>query len=260
MLSVHAKSFRHKSRLAISLSWVAGYTNVILLIHSGQTISHMTGNTTRLGNSLGMLLRHDHAAMADLLLFGSIIGFFFFGAVLSGWLTEGRSAPARGSLHARPITLEAILLGAVTLLLLGERWNLAHPPTLLTLALAAFAMGLQNGTITRISGAVVRTTHLTGVITDLGLELVLVWHWVRQNRLQKKPISWKDLLHQPSAQRVLLLICILGSFLLGVIIGTMLYESQGPAAMLLPLLFLTVIVLVDFFKSASADVPLWGNR
>ena len=34
-----------------------------------------------------------------------------------------------------------------------------------------FAMGLQNSLVTRISDAVVRTTHLTGLFTDLGIEL-----------------------------------------------------------------------------------------
>src|SRR5688572_1050441 len=52
MLSASAYSFRQKSRLAISLSWVAGYTNVILLILCGVVVAHATGNVTHLGQYL----------------------------------------------------------------------------------------------------------------------------------------------------------------------------------------------------------------
>src|SRR4051794_27316209 len=47
MLSARAYSFRQKSKLAISLSWVGGYTNVVLFLACGTFSSHMTGNATR---------------------------------------------------------------------------------------------------------------------------------------------------------------------------------------------------------------------
>ena len=61
MLSASAYSFRQKSRLAISLSWVAGYTNVILVILCGVVVAHTpqlaprraispNANTSRLRN------------------------------------------------------------------------------------------------------------------------------------------------------------------------------------------------------------------
>ena len=43
MFSARAYSFRQKSRLAISLSWVAGYTNVILYSVCGDFVSNVTG-------------------------------------------------------------------------------------------------------------------------------------------------------------------------------------------------------------------------
>ncbi len=52
MLSASAYSFRQKSRLAISLSWVAGYTNVITFILCGVVVAHATGNVTHLGQYL----------------------------------------------------------------------------------------------------------------------------------------------------------------------------------------------------------------
>ena len=52
MLSASAYSFRQKSRLAISLSWVAGYTNVITFIACAVVISHATGNVTHFGKAV----------------------------------------------------------------------------------------------------------------------------------------------------------------------------------------------------------------
>ncbi len=43
----------------------------------------------------------------------------------------------------------------------------------------AYAMGIQNALVTRVSGAVVRTTHMTGVVTDIGIQLVKMMTWVR---------------------------------------------------------------------------------
>jgi len=262
MLSAQAYSFRRKSRLAISLSWVAGYTNVILLIDCGHTISHQTGNSTHLRNALGELLLGHAGAKLDLLFFGGIVGLFFLGAIFSGFTTESARRGGRGSKYSLPITVEAILLSLLLLILLRHpTLSLAKPADrsllILTTGMAAFAMGLQNATITRISGAVVRTTHLTGVITDLGLELILLWNWWRdkagEKRADRHRRTWFVARRQPNALRVLLLASILGSFLFGVTAGTLLFEKLGPPALLAPVLFLAFIVLRDFFKPI-ADV------
>jgi uncharacterized membrane protein YoaK (UPF0700 family)/anti-anti-sigma regulatory factor len=262
MLSAQAYSFRLKSRLAISLSWVAGYTNVIVFIITTETVSHMTGNSTRLGNALGNVLLHRPGAGDDLLYFATVIGLFLLGAVVSGFLTEGARRGGRSSRYALPITLEAMLLSAlVVILLIHPDWAhgvAGHRSALFALTgLAAFAMGLQNATITRISGAVVRTTHLTGVITDLGLELVLLWNWWRDKAVADRALRYRRIWYltrrQPNVLRVLLLASILGSFLLGVTAGTVLFEKLGPPALLAPVLFLAFIVLRDFFKPI-ADV------
>ena len=47
MLSARAYSFRQKSKLAISLSWIGGYVNVVLFISCAAFVSHMTGNATQ---------------------------------------------------------------------------------------------------------------------------------------------------------------------------------------------------------------------
>ena len=123
--------------------------------------------------------------------------------------------------------------------------------------LAAFAMGLQNATITKISGAVIRTTHLTGVTTDLGIESVQYFLWyrdlVRGRRWSRTGRVLKVSHRHPSFQRVMLLASIIGSFLLGAIAGTLLFQKFPGAALLLPVSFLGWIILVDWRKPI-ADV------
>jgi anti-anti-sigma regulatory factor len=123
--------------------------------------------------------------------------------------------------------------------------------------LAALAMGLQNATITKISGAVVRTTHVTGVITDLGLESVQLFLWWHDKMAGAKAGRYTRLLkvsrRHPTALRVLLLASILGSFMVGAVLGTIALVKLGPSALIAPILFLIWIVIVDFFKPI-ADV------
>jgi uncharacterized membrane protein YoaK (UPF0700 family) len=123
--------------------------------------------------------------------------------------------------------------------------------------LASIAMGLQNATITRISGAVVRTTHLTGVVTDLGLEGVQLLLWYRDKfRTGREGRTGRVLAvtrRHPSALRIALLASIFGSFLLGVMVGVLTYTYLPSVALLPPVAFLGWIVVIDWY-SPIADV------
>jgi anti-anti-sigma regulatory factor len=113
-------------------------------------------------------------------------------------------------------------------------------------------MGLQNATITHISGAVVRTTHLTGVTTDLGLESVELFFWLR-DRLRQR--TWSRIgrvlrvsQRHPRALRVLLLASIIGSFLFGAAAGTFAELRVGPTCVVVPVTFLLTILCLDRIK------------
>jgi anti-anti-sigma regulatory factor len=118
-------------------------------------------------------------------------------------------------------------------------------------------MGLQNATVTEISGAVVRTTHLTGVITDLGLESVRVFNWMRDRlrgwRWQRAGRVLRISTRHPSAQRLALLAGIFGSFIVGTIMGVFAYRYIPTMSLIPPVLFLLWIILLDWRKPI-ADV------
>ena len=150
-------------RLAGYLALIAGMVNSGGFVLIGSFTSHVTGNVGRLADDV--VLGHAPTAFVAA---GSILT-FFVGAFITSFV--GESAVFRGSSHAVAalLGLEAILIGVFVLRVAGhaQRWE----PMLLSCA-----MGIQNSLITRLSGAIVRTTHLTGVVTDLGIESA---RWLR---------------------------------------------------------------------------------
>jgi uncharacterized membrane protein YoaK (UPF0700 family) len=255
MLSAQAHSFRHKSRLAISLSWVAGFTNVIMFITAGQFISHQTGNITHFGSAIGGLFLSEPRAASDALYFAFLPTTFLLGAIASAFMTETARRARKSSIYVLPVTIEAILLSILLATLLlnphpASTWRSLY----LTTGLAAFAMGLQNATITKISGAVVRTTHVTGVITDLGLESVHLFLWYRDKLASDKPNRLTRT--HPSALRALLLFSILSSFLFGATLGTLSLAALGPYALLAPILFLLTIARLSKIKLSRSSPPI----
>jgi anti-anti-sigma regulatory factor len=157
------------------------------------------------------------------------------------------------------MAVEAGLLLLLALAVRSHANELRHETVVLywMAGLAAFAMGLQNATITKISGAVVRTTHLTGVTTDLGIESIqyLMWYrdCVRGRRWSRKGRALKVSNRHPSFQRVMLLASILGSFLFGAVAGTLVFNRFSGLCLLVPVAFLGWIIFVDW-RTPIADV------
>ncbi len=253
MLSARAYSFRQKSRLAISLSWIGGYTNVVAFLVCGTVASHVTGTVTHLGRFVG---EGNHA---EALFMAYLWMTFFTGATTSAVLLETARRRGSASKYILPMAVEAILLSVLAIGISQHPQVQPHASIMLHVmaGIAAFAMGLQNATITKISGAVIRTTHLTGVTTDLGIEMVqyLFWHndLVRGRRWSRRGRVLRVSQRHPSFQRVLLLGSIIGSFVFGATVGTFIFHKAPGLSLTLPVAFLGWIILVDWHKPI-ADV------
>lgn len=163
---------RANRQLGWVLAFVAGAINAggFLAVH--RYTSHMTGIVSGMADDLA--LGSLSLALAGLVL----VGFFVAGAMTTAVLTHWARRRQLNSEYAVSLLLEAALL-----LLFGVLGTyLAHFTTLLipaTVALLCFIMGLQNAIVTKISSAEIRTTHMTGVITDLGIELGKLVYWNR---------------------------------------------------------------------------------
>jgi uncharacterized membrane protein YoaK (UPF0700 family) len=138
----------------VVLAFIAGMVNAAgYLGFRHQALTHMTGTTSLLG------IAAAQGDAADLLHFGGVLVAFMLGCALSGFIV-GDSTLRLGRRYGVALTLESIMLFAAVPLL--------HRHDQTGLWLAAAATGLQNAMAGTYSGAVVRTSHVSGITTDLG--------------------------------------------------------------------------------------------
>lgn len=185
------------------LACIAGMINVVGFMGLEQhAITHLTGTSTLLGAAIAQ----GQGGLA-LELAGAILA-FLLGALLSGLIIRNTSL-SLGRHYNTVLALEAgLLVLAVPLL---ERHSLSG------LYVAATACGLQNAMATTYSGAVIRTSHLSGMFTDLGIGL---GHALRGMPLQRR--------------RLLLCTLIISSFFTGAVMGALLFVRMGYDALLVP--------------------------
>ena len=188
---------------AFILALVAGCVNAVgLLSFEHQAVSHLSGTATLLGADLmqGNSLDAFH-------LFGVLLS-FLVGSGIAGFLLHS-SALKLGRHYDTALLIEAgLLLGALLLLFNGSGYG--H-------FLASAACGLQNALATTYSGAIVRTTHVTGIFTDLGIMFGRV---LRGETLDKRKAKLFGLI-------------ILG-FILGGLAGAWLFAKLSFAALYVP--------------------------
>lgn len=253
MFVVQAHSFQQQSRLAITLAWVAGYTNIVALLMCGHVTSHVSGTAS----DLGRFVAEGAWTRVWFMLF--LLATFWAGAVVSGLLTEAGMRRGWDSIYVAPMAVEAILLASfavgvevhdTTLTKAGEVPTLT---TYLLTGVAACAMGVQNATITRISSGVVRTTHVTGVLTDLGLEAGQFLFHVRDRLRGSAAPAERGGPH--SAMRLVLLASILVSFALGACLGTFAHVWWPRYAMFPPVVFLLWVIYQDFASPIAEIEP-----
>jgi uncharacterized membrane protein YoaK (UPF0700 family) len=208
-----ARSERNNRLVAAYLAWTGGYVNSASFVLLGIFTSHVTGNV---GHLAADIWRHDLPGTLGALL---LIATFFAGAVLASLIIESAGFRSRPNAYAAALALEAALI-LVVLLLPQALEPASRGIQYGEAALICAAMGLQNSLVTRLSGAVVRTTHLTGVVTDLGIEAArwLRWGGSLLARGFQPPLDGKGV-ERPAVAKVTLLGIIATAFSLGALSG-----------------------------------------
>jgi uncharacterized membrane protein YoaK (UPF0700 family) len=160
------------------------------------------------------VLKKDFAMALVYLVF---IFAFFMGAFFAGMLVELIFRRNSRYVYIIPVAIEVAILTIIALL---SKENIVYNANIISCSLL-FAMGLQNSLVTNISNSVVRTTHLTGLFTDLGIELSQIFFY-----------------HEPDKQKRLrssisLRLTIISCFFGGCIIGGFTYYLYGILSLLL---------------------------
>ena len=203
-------------RLGRSLAFVAGAANAGGFLAVGQYTSHMSGVVSSMADSLALgEIGLGSAWLASLLS-------FLAGAATSAIMINWGRRRALRSLYAMPLMLEAALL--LVFGFLGSNLE-AHRVLFVpaTVALLCFVMGLQNAMITKISKAEIRTTHVTGLVTDIGIELGKLFYWngpLAPERRHEQPVK-------ADRQRLALLASLLAAFFCGAVAGALGFKHMG---------------------------------
>lgn len=199
--------------LGVLLAFVAGALNAGGFLAIGQYTSHMTGIVSAAADNLVL----GNAALAGAA--GLSLLSFVSGAATTALIVNYGRRHAAANIFAAPLRIEAGLL-----LAFGLVGASLHVPGLvgvsLTAMLLCFTMGLQNALVTKISNAEIRTTHITGLVTDIGIELGKLIYWNRSGQ-----VSEHTVLANRSRLRVQVSLAL--SFFTGGLIGALGFKYAG---------------------------------
>jgi uncharacterized membrane protein YoaK (UPF0700 family) len=218
-----SRTLKHNLRIASILSFVAGIVNVTGFLAFKQLATNVTGHFALFITDVA-----DFKFWKGTIYFLYIFS-FLFGSFSSSFLIEKFKANRKLNVFVLPTLIECFILMSIALI--SNVVDIDYPNLIVCLLL--FAMGMQNSFVTKISNAIVRTTHLTGLFTDLGIELSQLFFPKTHPNREKIKATIK------------LRIFIICFFFLGGIIGGYLYS--GLDLKLNTLIFGAIILLLSLF-------------
>jgi uncharacterized membrane protein YoaK (UPF0700 family) len=220
------RTYAHNVKLASLLCITAGFVNAAGFLAFAVLTTNVTGHAALFAERIAF---HDWKTARIIALWMFL---FLTGAFVSSLIVSMVGRNQRFS-YVIPILIEMVILFGVALI--GYRYDHSLPAKELFAGSLLFAMGLQNALVSMVSGSVVRTTHLTGTFTDLGIELAQI--------LQKRKEDMPSL-----KSRMKLRLAIICFFMGGALAGAYLFHYYGFHAFLIPLAILFFTLMADVFR------------
>ncbi|MCK6641409.1 MAG: DUF1275 domain-containing protein [Bacteroidia bacterium] len=221
-----SRTLQHNLGIASLLSFVAGLVNVAGFLAVQKLTTNVTGHFAFFVDEVFKLNFRGG------LIYFLYIFFFFLGSFTSSVLVEYVSRRNEKLVYRIPVIIESLILLSVAVF--GSHMITSAADLLAFLLL--FAMGLQNSLVTSISSSAVRTTHLTGLFTDLGIELSQLFFYKLPEQRQRLLSSIK------------LRLTIIVFFFIGGIIGGVLYAPMGLIVLLIAVVILIGGLVYDNLK------------
>ncbi|MCH8683928.1 YoaK family protein [Pedomonas mirosovicensis] len=234
-LTGETRSDRADMQLGCVLAFVAGAVNAGGLLAVGHYTSHMTGLVSALAQDVAFGV--VSAALIGLTALASFVTGAATCAFIVNW---GRRAGIR-TYYALPLLIEAALL---LVFALSSRGSGPEGGIASTIALLCLLMGLQNAIITKISGARIRTTHVTGIVTDIGIELGKLLYWNRDTAVSPPVIA--------NRAKLRLLSLLFLAFFCGATAGAIGFHTFGNQAALPLALLVFLLGLPACFRRQAA--------
>ena len=209
------RTYSHNLKLASILSGVAGIVNITSILKFKTLTTNITGHFAFFSEELVL----KNYKMAIVYLF--YILFFLFGAFISNLIIECITRYKKQALYVIPVSIEIFILFTVSLTSSLSTID-SFGFSILIVSSLLFAMGLQNALVTTVSQSVVRTTHLTGLFTDLGIDLSRLLFY---NRSIEKIQLIKS---------IYLKLAIIGCFFIGGLLGGFVFSDLELKTLLIP--------------------------
>ena len=212
-LTGHQRSAAANRQLGCVLAFVAGAINAGGFLAIGHYTSHMTGVVSSMADNL--VLGQGALVLAAL----AAVTAFLAGAATTALLVNFARRRRLASEYALPLLLEAgllLLFGVLgTHIVMHDGGALAT-----TAALLCYVMGLQNAVVTKLSRAEIRTTHMTGIVTDIGIELGKLAYWNRDGGRRQPKVT-------ANLGRLGLMVALLAAFCIGGVAGALGFKHLG---------------------------------
>lgn len=208
------------------LSVAAGFVNAAGFLAFAVLTTNVTGHVAMFAERLVM---EDWKTARAIALWMCL----FLAGAFSSSLTINKIGPNRRFSYMVPLLTETIVLLLVALL--GHRFNHSLPAREVFAGSLLFIMGMQNAMVSLVSGSKVRTTHLTGTFTDLGIELA---QWFSSPGQDKQQLVFKLRL------RTTIIVC----FLTGALTGAGMFRYLAYRAFLFPFALLLGTLTFDIFR------------
>lgn len=222
------RTFLHNLRLATLLSLVAGMVNITGVLALKTLTTNVTGHFAYFADEF---MNKNYAVAFTFLAF---IFFFFIGSFTSNFLSELVALRRPRLMHLIPIALEIIVL--INVGYFGSKYDLSMINGKLMAFALLFAMGLQNSLVTKVSNSTVRTTHLTGLFTDLGIELSQLFFYKKQE--EKKRLK----------SNIYLRLSIITFFFIGCFLGDIIYLAVALKTLYVAAFFLLLALMYDTIR------------
>jgi uncharacterized membrane protein YoaK (UPF0700 family) len=222
------RTFIHNLRLATLLSFVAGIVNITGVLAVKTLTTNITGHFAYFAEDL---MLQNYSAAITFFVFTLL---FLLGAFTSNFISEWIAKSNPNSSHIIPVSLEIILLATVAFL--GSSSDLSSLEGKSIAFALLFAMGIQNSLVTKISQSTVRTTHLTGLFTDLGIELSQLFFYKKPEERRKLKIN------------IYLRFSIISSFFIGCVLGGYLFSVLEIKTLFVACIFLIIALLYDSIR------------
>lgn len=230
MFRHHGKSrtFLHNLRLAALLSLVAGIVNITGVLSLKTLTTNVTGHFAYFAEEI---MRKDYAIAVTFLVFTLC---FLLGSFIANTVVEIVLQKRPRLAHVVPIALEVLILVSVALFFGNSDIYTWYGKAEAFLLL--FAMGMQNSLVTKVSQSTVRTTHLTGLFTDLGIELSQLFFY-------KKPEQQTKL-----KSNIYLRLSIISFFFIGCVLGGFAYGYLKIKTLLIASMVLVIALFYDYLR------------